>query len=578
MTPDTRGSSRFLWSLLRRRPGLPAIAVLTGALWMLPTALMPLAIGNAIDGGIRTGEVPVLLAWLLVVLGLGAVQTASAAGLEWVSHTMWIDAAATSQRLALAHVARLGATLTRKVRAGEVVAIGSSDIYRIAALFEVIGRAAGSLVSFAIAAGVVLALSPVMGAVVLVGVPLATIGIGPLLSPLHRREEVQRERVADLNALATDIVSGLRILRGVGGESRFHARFVESSQRVRAAGVASGRVEAWLAFAEILLPGLVTVLVTWLGARLALAGTISVGELVAFYGVSAFLVIPVRTATEAAYSYATAKVAARHMCGLLRTRPEPGPPERPRPLDSGPLALRDESRGLEIAAGKLTVIDAGADGEALAERLAGHRFVLDGEAAGGHEQAPSASSDGRASEANARAGERPAVENGSDDRPAEANARDARGRVLANGVPLDEVAPAELRRRIVLAHNQDLLFSGPVHTELDLGTAVDVPTALHTADAHDVIEALPADAVLDERARSLSGGQRQRLVLARALCSDADVLVLDEPTSAVDAHTEARIVRRVRELRAGRTTVVLSQSPLWRQAADETATLEGRTS
>lgn len=98
MTPDTRGSSRFLWSLLRRRPGLPAIAVLTGALWMLPTALMPLAIGNAIDGGIRTGEVPVLLAWLLVVLGLGAVQTASAAGLEWVSHTMWIDAAATDRK------------------------------------------------------------------------------------------------------------------------------------------------------------------------------------------------------------------------------------------------------------------------------------------------------------------------------------------------------------------------------------------------------------------------------------------------------------------------------------------------
>ncbi|QUH05473.1 ABC transporter ATP-binding protein [Saccharopolyspora erythraea] len=577
MTPDTRGSSRFLWSLLRRRPWLPVVAVLTGALWMLPTALMPLAIGNAIDNGIRTGDASVLLTWLLVVLGLGAVQTAGSAGLEWVSHTMWIDAAATSQRLALAHVARLGGTLTRKVRAGEVVAIGSSDIYRIAALFEVVGRAAGSLVSFAIAAGVVLALSPLMGAVVLVGVPLATIGIGPLLSPLHRREEVQRERVADLNALATDIVSGLRILRGVGGESRFHARFVDSSQRVRAAGVASGRVEAWLAFAEILLPGLVTVLVTWLGARLALAGTISVGELVAFYGVSAFLVIPVRTATEAAYSYATAKVAARHMCDLLRTRPEPGPPERPRPLDTGPLALRDESRGLEIAAGELTVIDAGADGEALAERLAGHRFALDGDAAsgasdGGREQ--SAGSDGHPPQANARA----AAKNGSDHRTAEANPRAAHGRVLANGVPLDEVAPAELRRRIVLAHNQDLLFSGPVHTELDLGTAVDVPTALHAADAHDVIDALPADAVLDERARSLSGGQRQRLVLARALCSDADVLVLDEPTSAVDAHTEARIVRRVRELRAGRTTVVVSQSPLWRQAADRTATLEGRSS
>ncbi|MER7083307.1 ATP-binding cassette domain-containing protein, partial [Saccharopolyspora kobensis] len=73
---------------------------------------------------------------------------------------------------------------------------------------------------------------------------------------------------------------------------------------------------------------------------------------------------------------------------------------------------------------------------------------------------------------------------------------------------------------------------------------------------------------LDERGRSLSGGQRQRLLLARALCADADVLILDEPTSAVDAHTEARIVARVKEFRAGRTTIVLSQSPLWTSVAD----------
>jgi len=97
------------------------------------------------------------------------------------------------------------------------------------------------------------------------------------------------------------------------------------------------------------------------------------------------------------------------------------------------------------------------------------------------------------------------------------------------------------------------------------------------ANAEDVIEALPAglDAQVDERGRSFSGGQRQRLVLARALLSQAETLVLVEPTSAVDAHTEARIARRLREARAGRTTVVVTTSPLVLDQADRVALIEG---
>ncbi|MGP4016782.1 ABC transporter transmembrane domain-containing protein [Saccharopolyspora sp. 5N708] len=510
MAPSS--SSRFLWSLLAQRPGLLTLATISGALWMLPTALLPLVVGAAIDAGIRNHDSGALLRWVLVVLGLGAAQMLAAGILNWASHTLWLHGTASAQRVVLAHVVRLGGTLTRKVRAGEVVAVGASDIYRIGGFFEVIGRATGSLVSFAVAAIVVLWISPIMGVVVLIGVPLATVGIGPLLRPLRRREETHRERLGQVSAQAADIVSGLRILRGIGGESRFHARFVAASRQVREAGVAAGRIEAWLAGAEILLPGMVTVLVTWLGARLALDGTISVGQLIAFYGVSAYLVIPVRTATETSYAWASALVAAGRARALLRLAPEPAPPERPKRLPPGPLELFDESTGLRIPAAELTVIDAGEQAEALAERLA--------------------------------------------------------GQVRAGGVPLADVEPDELRRRIVLAHNQDLLFSGPARAELDLGRGVDLERALHAADAHEALSALPTDEVLDERARSLSGGQRQRLLLARALCADADVLVLDEPTSAVDAHTEARIAERVKEFRRGRTTVVFSQSPLWAAVAD----------
>ncbi|MCA1189356.1 ABC transporter ATP-binding protein/permease [Saccharopolyspora sp. 6T] len=517
MTPDPRGPLRLLWSLLRDRPALLAAAPVTGSLWLLPTAVLPLVIGRALDAGVAGRDGSALLRWVLVVLVLGIVQALGAAALSWTSHTLWLHGASSAEKVVLHHVAGLGGALTRRVRTGEVVSAGSADIYQVGQAFEVSARLSGAVVAFLAAAGALLTISPLMAVVALVGVPLATLGIGPLLGPLRRREEAQRENLTGLNTLAADIVSGLRVLRGIGGESRFHDRFVAANRRVQDSGVAAGRITAWLAEAEVLLPGLVTVLVTWLGARMALAGTISAGELVAFYGVSSFLVIPVRTATEAASTFASAVVAADRACALLRLRPEPADPDVPRTLPAGPLALADERTGARADAGELTAVDAAGHGEALAERLARHV---------------------------------------------------PHGPVLAGGVPLAEVAIAELRERIVLAHNQDLLFAGPVRAGIDLGSPVPVEAALHAADAADVLAALPADGELTEQGRALSGGQRQRLLLARALCSDADVLVLDEPTSAVDAHTEARIVRRVRDLRKGRTTIVLTQSPLWHAVAD----------
>ena len=99
---------------------------------------------------------------------------------------------------------------------------------------------------------------------------------------------------------------------------------------------------------------------------------------------------------------------------------------------------------------------------------------------------------------------------------------------------------------------------------------------MHTAAAEDVFSGLPGgwQGRIDERGRGLSGGQRQRLVLARALALDPDILVLVEPTSAVDAHTEALIARRLAEHRRGRTTVATTASPLLLHHADRVAFLE----
>jgi ABC-type multidrug transport system fused ATPase/permease subunit len=158
-------------------------------------------------------------------------------------------------------------------------------------------------------------------------------------------------------------------------------------------------------------------------------------------------------------------------------------------------------------------------------------------------------------------------------------APDVDDEVRLGGVPLGALRRAEVRRRIVVSDTGAQLFSGRLGDRLDLTGTGDVSGALDTTSSADILESLPdgLDTVVAERGRTFSGGQRQRLVLTRVLTLDPEILVLVEPTSAVDAHTEARIATRLRDHRAGRTTVVTTSSPLMLDAMDEVAFLrDGR--
>jgi ABC-type multidrug transport system fused ATPase/permease subunit len=503
--------------------------MLFGIVWMSCQAVMPAVIGRAIDRGVADKDGSALLAYAGVMLAIGLVQAVTGIMRHRFAVTNWLTAAYRTVQLVGRQATHLGGALARKVSTGEVVAIGTNDISNLGQVMDVSARFAGAIVSFLLVAVILLNTSVPLGLLVLIGVPGLMLLIGPLLRPLARRSAHQRHLMGELSNTASDIVSGLRVLRGIGGEEVFHSRYRRESQDTRQAGVQVARLQSVLDALQVFLPGVFVVIVVWLGARYAVQGRISPGELVAFYGYSAFLMIPLRTATEYANKLIRARVSARRVIRVLALTPDhldPADPAEPPPPGA---ELADARTGLRVRPGLMTALVSDQPHEAaeLADRLGLCAPIVD------------------------------------DD-------------VTLGRVPLTRLPRAEVRRRIVVSDTGATLFSGRLATVLDTSGG-DVPRALATASTDDILEALPdgLDTVVAERGRTFSGGQRQRLVLARALAGDPEILVLVEPTSAVDAHTEARIAARLRGHREGRTTVVVTSSPLVLDAVDEVAFLSG---
>jgi ABC-type multidrug transport system fused ATPase/permease subunit len=441
----------------------------------------------------------------------------------------WLGAAYRTIQLTVRQAGRLGATLPTRIATGEVVSVGTSDIRHLGNVLDISARGSGAVVAIVVLALLLLHASVPLGLVVVVGVPALMGIVALLIRPLHQRQQAYRDEQAKLATRAADIVTGLRVLRGVGGEATFAARYAVASQELRAAGVRVARLQSYLEAAQVLLPGIAVTVVTWLGAHFALAGRITPGQLVAFYGYAVFLIFPMRTLTEAVDKLTRGYVSARRVVRLLNLGSELADPavEPARPDPAG--TLTDPESGLTVHSGQLTAIAAATPEEAVAvaERI------------------------GRYRDSTAR----------------------------FDGVPLRDLKRATVRELILVADNDARLFTGPLRAALDVrGRASDADrlAALETASAEDILAALPEglDATVAERGREFSGGQQQRLRLARALLADPPVLILVEPTSAVDAHTEARIAARLRSARAGRTTVIVTTSPLVLDQADRVVYLE----
>ncbi|MFF7458256.1 ABC transporter transmembrane domain-containing protein [Kitasatospora sp. NPDC008115] len=522
-TPDHRSPARYLWWLTTSQRRRVIGGAVLGTCWTVCLMLPPYLMARAIDDGLQPGRTGVLAGWVAALVGVALLNAWLGIMRHRTMTRVRMDATFRTVKVVVAHTTRLGAELPRKVSVGEVVGIGTGDVQQISQTLTITGPGVGAVIAYLVAAVLLLSVDVLLAVVVLLGVPLLAVVVGPLLGRLQGAEAEYRERQGVLTARIGDIVGGMRVLNGIGGKDLLAARYLAGSRDLRAEGYRVGAVTSWIQALAVGLPALFLALVTWLAARMAAEGTITVGTLVAVYGYVAVLVVPVSFFIEGGHDLTRGLVAAGRVVRLLGLRPAVEDAATLRPAPGAPSALYDPDSGVELAPGRLTAIVGArpAESAAVADRL------------------------GRYRESAATWG----------------------------GVPLADVALAEVRRRIVVADNDADLFSGPLRAVVggrSEHTDTAVARAVRDAAAEDIVRALPdgLDTPVEARGANLSGGQRQRLRLVRALLDDPEVLLLVEPTSAVDAHTEAAMAAGLCRARAGRTTAVTSTSPVLLERAD----------
>ncbi len=555
----------LLLRAVRRRRHLVVPGLVLMTLWQLCEALVPIAIGVIVDVAI----IP-LDRWALLwsVVGLIALFTVLSLGYRFGAR---MSNRALQEE---AHDLRVEVTrvpLTRRramdgASSGDVLSVCSADADVAALVFRQIALGGSAVISIVGISVYLLWTDWLVGLIVLIGVPLSLVLVALPSRAISRHSTAQQAAIGRASSRATDIMAGLRVLKAGGGERWAAEQYRSASEEAAAAGIVTAERTGRVQGIGSLGMAVVLALVLLAAGYRVLAGEMEIGTLVSVVGVAVFFEEPVRMITQMVSISARSHGAAQRIVDLLGSAPVD---------DSGdevPAGARLEVRGLELPDGRSLDLEV-AEGEVVA-------LVAD--------------------------------------QPAAANAvtlaiaghGDGADAVLVGGHRRSHLAPAIAEHLVAAPHRVDL-FVGTIRSNIAMrhdgpgdddelggpggggsghggpgdddelgesGAGGEAATpitreVLRASAVAEIIEHLPdgLDHAVQEGGRNLSGGQRQRIALARALHADPDVLVLHEPTSAVDAVTEWEIAQAVGRLRTSRprqATLIVTSSPPFLATAD----------
>jgi len=524
--PETT-PGRFALRVIGSVRGSTVPATLLAIVWQVGEAAVPVVIGVAIDRALTTGDAGQLGLWLGVLVALYAALTA-AAGLSLRLTVSAVQLVGHRLRATLSTRVLHPAGAAARAPGGEVVSVMTNDVGRLSNGVLLAIMPVARILTIGFIAASLLVMHWLLGLVVLVGAPMSVWLMGLLSERLSRDTREYQALVATTVGRATDLVAGYRVLKGMGAEAEAGARYRQASR----AALAGAQRNAGLLGRFLLGSGVVTggfvLAVTGLAGWFAVSGQLSVGELIAAIGLAQALLPQVESIARLSVpNLAGSRASAARLLEVLRAADGPAPAGSPAPLSTVPT--------LEVAG------------------AGWHARVEPGELVGVRAADPTAA---RIAEALLN----PASLTAEGDRDVE---------VRLDGFAAHELSPAEYRSRVTVAPHRATLFTGTIRDNLTTASAVPEPDRLDAPDRLDTAVRAAAcddfatdlDAPVGENGARLSGGQRQRVALARALAAEAPVLVLHEPTTAVDPVTEQLIAERLRAVRTGRSTLLIASSP-----------------
>lgn len=542
--PDRAGGAAVLRRTLARNRGRLTVGTALLVVHQVAETMVPIAIGVIVGRAISTGDTAAMI-WS--VAGLGALFLLLTAAWRVGARLIVFAMEREAHRLRVEVAGRIlhpqGVRID--LRSGELLTVATSDAEREAWILDAVPRAVSAVAAAVVAAVALLVIDVTLGLAVLIGTPVI-LGLLQLAAPLiTRRATDQQAATARVSGMATDLVSGLRPLRGLGAETVAAQRYRAASQEALGATLRAARTTGVYIGTSVTVSALLAVAVAGFAGLFALQGRIGVGELITVVGLSQFVIEPLGSLSRVPGALATARASADRLALVLDADELVPAGSGPAPQAAG-VALEDiryrSLSGLTLHArpGELLAVLAHRpqDGEALAQLLSGHV-------------------------------------------PPE----DYAGTLSVGGAELAEMDLAHARRALLVEPHHTDLFAGTLRSNVVAGRpdaeADEVHLALTASASTDVVDAHPQglDLAVTDRGASLSGGQRQRVALARALVARTPVLVLHDPTTAVDAMTEQAIAEGISRLRHGEadpllhTTVLITSSPALLAAADRVLVL-----
>lgn len=556
MTPPPKSTVavlRRLWPYVRPVRGrvLGSGAAALGA--MLAGLGIPLLIQRIVDGPVADGDRHGLMLLTLGVLALGALE----AGLIYLRRMLVARPTTDIEKRMRAdlyhHLQHLPVAFHDRWPSGQLLSRAVSDLTTIRRFVAFSGIFLVVNVLTVVAGMIVLlVMTPTLGL-------LVVIMAGPLVvlcRYYERRYELvarcAQDQVGDLATMVEESTLGIRVLKSFGHGPRATRKFLAQAGELRGTELTKLRVLATLWAVIIALPGLALAAMLGVGGYAVAAGSLSVGSVVGAITILIYLYWPLDSLGWLLAETGNAAAATARYWEVRDVVPavlDPACPRAPTQPARGGLRL---------------------------EKV--------------HFRYPGAATDVlRGVDLDVRPGETMALVGATGSGKTTLTALVPRltdvtsGRVLVDGVDVRELALAQLRTIVATAFEDPVLFSASVRENVALGVPEagddDVRRALRVAHAGEFVEALPwgLDTRIGEQGLTLSGGQRQRLALARAVLGNPALLVLDDPLSALDVHTEAEVEAALRRVLRGVTALVVAHRPSTVQLADRVALLaEGR--